>query len=239
MKYKKEQDTHMKKTKINFFPVQEENRIIPTEGLFHTVLRTRHGRRVYLLLEQTKAGDAYTVRECEYVDRARFAVPHKLMTREIPERILSDVLRNELDCCASECSIGNEVYRLGNAITKEELLAHARWEERLYLLIFLRIGDCLFTCFKNRHRRAISLWVKPGADGDEKAVITRCYYCDIRGTRADRPRTPHGLVTIAFDYNLNNLLEIVNRELEGGFSGIVTANDFEMPSIDHPFCGRI
>jgi hypothetical protein len=50
---------------------------------------------------------------------------------------------------------------------------------------------------------------------------------------------PHGLVTISFDYSLDNLLEIINQELEGGFSGIMTADDFQVPELDRPFCGRI
>lgn len=230
----------MKKTQIFFFPVQEGNRTFPKEGLFHTILRTRHGRRIYLALELNEEGDAYVVRECEYVDRARFVTPHKLVTREISEELLPQVLRTELDCCVGKCFIGEESYHFCDPITKEQLLRHARWEERPYILLFLRTGNGLYTCFKNRHRRSISLHVKLEPDGDnQRAVIIDCRYCDARGKRAGRMYTPHGLVTISFDYSLDNLLEIVNRELEGGFSGVVTADDFQFPDLDRPFCGRI
>ena len=231
----------MKKTQIYFFPVQEGNRTFPKEGLFHTVLRTRHGRRIYLMLEQAEFGKAFIVRECEYVDRARFVTPNKLVTREIPEEMLSQVLMTQLDCCcAGDCIIGEESYHFCDPITKEQLLRHARWEERPYILLFLRMGNSLYTCFKNRHRRAISLHVKLECDGDDKrAVILDCHYCDARSKRAGRMRAPHGLVTISFDYSLDTLLEIVNRELEGGFSGIMTADDFQFPDLDRPFCGRI
>ena len=159
------------------------------------------------------------------------------MTRVIPEDMLSQVLITELDCCVGKCFIGEESYA---PITKEELLRHARWEERPYILLFLRTGHGLYTCFKNRHRRAISLHVKLESEGDDqRAVIINCCYCDERGKRAGRMHIPHGLVTISFDYSLDNLLEIVNRELEGGFSGIITADDFQFPELDRPFCGRI
>ena len=229
----------MKKTTVFFYPVQAKEQVL-SEETFHTVLRTRHGRRIYLALELNEERDAYIVRECEYVDRARFVTPNKRIIREIPEELLSQVLLAELDCCVGKCYIGEESYRFGSPITKEQLLCRARWEERPYILLLLRTGNGLYTCFKNRHRRAISLHVQLGADGDDKqAVIIDCRYCDERSKRASRMRTPHGLVTISFEYSLNTLLEIVNRELEGGFSGIATADDFQLPNLDRPFCGRI
>jgi hypothetical protein len=230
----------MKKTTVFFYPVQAEEQQVLLEDKFHTILRTRHGRRIYLALELNEEGDAYIVRECEYVDRTRFVTPHKLVTREISEELLPQVLRTELDCCVGKCFIGEESYHFCDPITKEQLLRHARWEERPYILLFLRMGNSLYTCFKNRHRRAISLHVKLECDGDDKrAVILDCLYCDARSKRAGRMRTPHGLVTISFDYSLDTLLEIVNREFEGGFSGIMTADDFQFPDLDRPFCGRI
>ena len=230
----------MKKTCVCFYPLQDPACQSTLKYHFHTVLRTRHGRRIYLALELNEGRDAYIVQECEYVDRTRFVTPHKLVTREISEELLPQVLRTELDCCVGKCFIGEESYRFGSPITKEQLIRHARWEERPYILLILRTGNGLHTCFKNRHRRAISLDVKLEPDGeDQRAVIVDCRYCDERGKRASRLRTPHGLVTISFKYNLDTLLEIVNRELEGGFNGIVTADDFQFPDLDRPFCGRI
>jgi hypothetical protein len=229
----------MKKTQIFFFPVQEGNRTFPKEGLFHTILRTRHGRRIYLALELNEEGDAYIVRECEYVDRARFVTPHKLVTREISEELLPQVLRTELDCCVGKCFIGEESYHFCDPITKEQLLRHARWEERPYILLFLRTGNGLYTCFKNRHRRTICLEVNVNPELTGRAVITKCCYCDPRAERSGRTVTPRGLVTISFDYCLDGLLKIVNAELEGGFSAVVTADDYQMPDMDRPFCGRI
>ena len=160
--------------------------------------------------------------------------------QERTRRITYFFQKNELDCCVGKCFVGEESYHFCDPITKEQLLRHTRWEERPYILLFLRMSNGLYTCFKNRHRRSISLHVRLEPDGDnQRAVIIDCCYCDERGKRAGQKYTPHGLVTISFDYSLDNLLEIVNRELEGGFSGIITADDFQFPDLDRPFCGRI
>lgn len=216
----------MKKKKLVFYSMETEN-----ERLFHTVLRTRHGRRVYLALELIEARNVYIVRECVYVDRVRIATPHKVVTREIPAALLEQVLMTELDCSAGVCTIIE-----GTFATKKQLIEKVKEAERPYILLLVPMGEGLYTCFKNRHRRAISLHVKLN---NGSATIDDCHYCDARGRRTGRQYTPQGLLTISFSFSMEALLKIVNDELEGGFSGVIIADDYRLPSLDSPFCGRI
>ena len=229
----------MKKTKIFFYPVQEGDICLFGDGRFHTVLRSRHGRRIYLALDLAEDEDTCMIRECVYVDREREVCPRRLETRLFSVSVLSQVLMRELDCCTGDYILGDDSYHFCDPITKDELIARARWEERPYVLIFLRMGNRLYTCFKNRHRRTIYLEVNVNPELTERAVITKCCYCDPRAERSEKTVTPRGLVTISFDYSLGSLLKIVNAELEGGFSAVVTADDYQMPDMGRPFCGRI
>jgi hypothetical protein len=229
----------MKKTRIFFYPVQTEADFCPGDGQFHTVFRTRHGRRIYLALDLAEDEDTCMIRECVYVDREREASPRKLTTRLFSVSELSKVLKRELDCCVGDFILGDDSYHYLDAITKEELIEQTAGEERPYVLIFLRMGTRLYTCFKNRHRRAVCLEVNVHPELTGRAVITKCCYCDPRAERSGREVTPRGLVTISFPYSPENLLKIVNTELEGGFSAAVIADDYQLTDIRHPFCGRI
>ena len=229
----------MKKTKIFFYPVQEGDICLFGDGRFHTVLRSRHGRRIYLALDLAEDEDTCMIRECMYVDREREVCPRRLETRLFSVSVLSQVLMRELDCCTGDYILGDNSYHFCDPITKDELIARARWEERPYVLILLRMGNRLYTCFKNRHRRAICLEVTVNPELTGRAVITKCCYCDQRARRSGRSVTPRGLTTISFDYSLENLLAMINTELEGGFSAAVTADEYQLPDLWHPFCGRI
>ena len=73
---------------------------------------------------------------------------------------------------------------------------------------------------------------------DGRAVIAACQYCDARSKRSSKEVTPYGLVSIAFPFSLERVLEIVNTELEGGFTHILIAEEYTV-SPDRPICGSI
>ena len=99
----------------------------------------------------------------------------------------------------------------------------------------LKDGEILKTIFKNRFRRSIYLEIDTSG---EKALINVCKYCDVRGVGVDI--TPYHLTTIYFhhDKDFTNLLNIVNNELEGGFTDVVITESHTIV-LDRPICGSI
>ena len=102
--------------------------------------------------------------------------------------------------------------------------------EKKRILLLIREGDVLRTVFKNNSHRTIFLELK--VEGD-RGLIARCEYRDSRSAVM-----VFGLKTIYFDFSLPALLEIVNTELEGGFTDIAVTEEHTL-ILDRPICGRI
>ena len=94
-------------------------------------------------------------------------------------------------------------------------------------------GDRLKTIFKSKFRREIYLEL---ALNDGVATIVKCYYVDKRAKGMKLP--PQGIVTVRFDYSLEKLLEVVNSELEGGFTDAIITHQHTL-TLDGPVCGSI
>lgn len=197
-----------------------------TENGYHTVLKTNHGRLVYLALSAN--GNDYNVDECIYIDRSRPTSPKKQVSKKIPQEWLLDMLRAELDKDFASVQFADETI-----VTKQELIErHLRWEKKNILLL-LKEQNCLKTIFKNKFRREIYLEISLGG---EKALIARCHYCDARA--CDKKITPQGLTTIYYTHSLPKLLQIVNGELEGGFTDVMISEEHTI-KLDRAICGSI
>jgi hypothetical protein len=196
-------------------------------GNRHAIFKTNHGRIVYLSI--SAENDLCSVLECFYLDRSTRMRPKNQVSNVFRFDYLLNVIREELDKDFADYSISEQ------AISKEEYIARHLGAEKKKILLVLKSGNVLKTCFKNRHRRAILLEITLS---NNHAVISGCRYCDTRSECGEKQITPQGLVSIYFDYTLGNLLRLVNAELEGGFTDVMVSEENTV-ILDRPICGRI
>lgn len=198
----------------------------PYQG-YHTVFRTKHGRRIYLSLLRTD-NDCFTIVDCHYIDRTWSKRPKKFITRVIESHKLLDVISAELDRYFAEVIYSEEI------LTKSELISEFIMSNKKSILIMLREGPLLRTIFKNRYRRSILLEIK--LESDSSAYIKTCRYCDKRANGTEI--SPYGLTTISFMFSLDQLLNIINTELEGGFTDVLITDEHTI-ILDRPICGSV
>ena len=191
-------------------------------GNYHTVFKNRHARMIYLAVSLQDG--VCTVMECHYLDRSAEKTPKNVPSRPFAAAQLPDVLANTLD----KRFYGFDVIEA--VVTKEELIAIHSSREKKRILLLIRNDDVLRTIFKNNSHRTIFLELK--VEGD-RGLIARCEYRDSRSAVM-----VFGLKTIYFDFSLPALLEIVNTELEGGFTDIAVTEEHTL-ILDRPICGRI
>ena len=165
--------------------------------------------------------------ECVYIDRHTPCFPKKQVTKTVPINNLLELIRMELDKNFSEAIWLEEI------LSRDSLIESFQKPDKKKILLFLKEGNVIRTIFKSRVYRAILLEVRVS---DGVGLITRCHYCDKRDQ--GRRITPHGLTTIFFPYSLKRLLEIVNNELEGGFTDVIISDDHTV-ALDRPICGWI
>lgn len=198
------------------------------ENIYQAFIKNLHGRRMYLKLSIVNG-------ECEilccfYIDRTSRSEPQLLETRRFPLDELITVVARELDK-----SFGSYEFVDGPIVPMEDFIQQVTHREKYKILIMLKDGETLKTIFRNRFRRSIYLEIDTSG---EKALINVCKYCDVRGVGVDI--TPYHLTTIYFHYDkdFTNLLNIVNNELEGGFTDVVITESHTIV-LDRPICGSI
>ena len=165
--------------------------------------------------------------ECVYIDRHTLCFPKKQVTKTVSINNLLELIRRELDKDFSEAIWLEEI------LSRNSLIESFQKPDKKKILLLLKEGNVIRTIFKSRVRREILLEVRVS---DGVGLITRCHYCDKRDQ--GRRTTPYGLTTIFFPYSLKRLLEIVNSELEGGFTDVMISDDHTV-TLDRPICGWI
>lgn len=213
------------------------------DNTFRTVIKTRHGRIIYL--ELSRKSHTMTINHCYYVDRVRggeyYAAPKKLVTRNFDYDKLLHVAETELD----RKYYGTDVVNSLSELTTEEFIQHMLQEMNPYykFLIFIGEGDLINgipsvirTRFKNRIHRAIYLEMRCM---DGKGVITDCYYYDRRYKERNKV-IPEALSSVRFEYNRQAILNIVNNELNAAFTDSIFVTDGSL-NIENalPLCGYI
>ena len=193
---------------------------------YHTVLKTNHGRLIYLAL--SLKDKLCVVDECIYLDRSCPYHPKKQVTRKFPQKDLLNMIRAELD----KDFQGVEWYE--ELVPKSELIAQHLHTEKKRILLVLQEGNRLRTIFKNKFRREIYLEILLESD---RALICDCHYCDARAK--GKPIAPQGLVTIYYQHSLVNLLALVNQELEGGFTDVMISENHTITLGRRAICGSI
>ena len=175
--------------------------------------------------------DEQPIKECFYLDRTDFPEPKKLTTSICKLSSLLDVIKNELDKSFKEIQFDDSI-----VVSKETLISTFMEGRKKKILIMLADGNVIRTVFKSKHRREIYLEIEVD-DAENIATITNCFYVDKRAKGLKI--SPQGLITVRFPWGLQRLREIVNSELEGGFSDVLISSPNHTIKLDRPICGSI
>ncbi len=192
-----------------------------------SVFRNNHGRVIYLSI--VRSGESVEIAECEYLDRTKAASPKRLVTRTCELAQITDVIGAELDKSFSKVEFCDDV-----TVSKDYLVSIFLGSRKIKVLILIAEGDRLMTIFKSKFRREIYLEL---ALNDGVATLVKCYYVDKRAKGMKLP--PQGIITVRFDYSLEKLLEVINLELEGGFTHVLVTREHTLTLNDGPICGSI
>lgn len=210
---------------------------------FRTVIKTRHGRIIYLELGQKS--DTMTINQCSYIDRVRggeyYAAPKKLVTLSFNHADLLHIIATELD----RRYYGIDLIDSYSELSTEEFIQYMLKKLNPYykFLIFIGEGEmingipsCIKTRFKNRLHRSIYLEMQYI---NNKGTITDCHYYD-RTYKARSNVIPETLSTVCFEYNRQAILNIVNSELNTAFTDAIFVTDNSL-NIENtlPLCGYI
>ncbi len=196
------------------------------DNRYQAVFKNNHGRHIYL--QVSIEDNSCCIAKCFYIDRRNRPEPTLLETRDLSLDNLLSVVEKELDK-----SFDSYRFNTPSVKTMEAFIETTLRKEKDNVLIMLKDGNILKTIFKNRYRRAIFIEIDISG---EKALVKTCRYCDARanGTKM----TPRNLTTIYFVLSLENILDVINNELEGGFTDIVVTEEHTI-TLDHVICGAI
>ena len=193
---------------------------------YHATFKNNHGRKLYLHV--VVAQGHCLIDGCFYIDRTKRPSPKNLITQTCMLTDLPRVLATELDTLVGGIELCED------PASKEELISGYLKSRKPKILILHSKGGILKTVFKNKFRRVIYLGI---ALEGSIATISECYYVDPRGK--DLKISPQGLITVRFEFSLHRLLEVVNCELEGGFTDAVICEQSTVALGTTPICGSI
>lgn len=215
---------------------------------YRTLLKNRHGRKIFMELE--KENKDFIITECWYFDRnigktglkRKATVPLLFKTRYIDDGIekLNKVMRTELDMCDVTFEfVDNQetVY-----MDTEKFIGYHTTNDKYRFLILVKSVEnqevVLETVLKNTlHRR---IYTKFEIGHNNKAYIKMCYYCD-RVYQKDKRKMPdsvsHGYIE---SFSRYNAVQWFNKNLDCDFNKalIITTDDVEV-DINKPICGNI
>lgn len=215
-----------------------------TENTFRTVIKTSHGRLVYIAM--TMQSGRCRITSYYYIDRIRggkyYAVPQKLITLDFNYSNILTIIRQELDRQYS----GVEISDLHSNLSTDDFIQImlSVLHKKYNFLIMVGCGDVingipslLKTRFKNRIHR--SIYLELSYYKDNMGVVAECYYCD-RLYKQREKVMPETLTSVFFDYNREAIIGMINRELNTAFTHVIFVTD---GSIDikqkMPLCGNV
>ena len=216
---------------------------------FRAIIKTQHGRVMYLSLEIND--DDCIITDCFYADRnqgrtgaARYGTkPLKLQTFQFPVDSLLSVIEAELD----KKFYGVEFIQTDSSeLSLDEYLQEKSDEanKKYRFLIMVGSGDSvdglpmgLRTRLKNKLHRSIYVELEYYKDG--KGVVKRCHYYDRQYKREDVKVTPPQLISCFFPYNHEGILNLLNHELCCDFNHIIVTDGIDLDSNTTPICGAL
>lgn len=216
---------------------------------FRTIIKTKHGRVMFLSLEINDTD--YTITDCFYTDRNQgrtgaerySSKPLKLKTFQFPADNLLSVIEIELD----RKFYGVEFVRTDSAsLPLDEYLqlktAGANNKYRFLIMVgegasYNGLPVLLRTRLKNKLHR--SIYVELAYHKESKGVIKQCHYYDRQYRRQGVKVTPPQLLSCFFPYNQEGILSLLNHELCCDFTHIIVTSGIDLYSNTTPLCGAL
>lgn len=216
---------------------------------FRTIIKTRHGRVLFLSLQVEDQN--CSILRCFYVDRnqgrtgpARYSArPRKLKTFQFPVEKLLSIIEAELD---KKFYGVKYIQNKNTGLPLDEYLRLKTDEEnhKCRFLIMVGEGACyhglpmrLRTRLKNKLHRSIDVELEYYKDG--QGVIKQCCYCDRQYKRQDVKVTPPMLISCFFPYTREGILNLLNHEICCDFTHILVTDGIDLDSNTTPLCGAI
>ena len=216
---------------------------------FRTIIKTQHGRVMYLALEINDTD--CTITNCFYTDRnqgkpgaARYSSkPLKLKTFRFPIDSLLSVIEAELD----RKFYGVEFIRTDYAdLSLDEYLKVKSNDGNGKYHFLIMIGDddnidglSANLCTRIRNKLHRSIYVELSYYKDGKGVVKQCHYYDRQYKREDITVTPPQLISCFFPYNHEGILNLLNNELCCDFTHIIITDGIDLDSNTTPLCGAL
>ena len=197
-----------------------------TEGGYRTVLKTRHGRVLFLKIIND------VIDACYYIDRREKPIPKKLKTLNLAKNSLKSVLETELDSKVYSQAFSEDYITLDD----EEFISKMNERSKYNFLIIVKDGQTLETVIKNKCHRVIYIRI---VLNESSATIEDCYYCDRQYKKKDKV-VPENLYTVSFSHSRENIIGLFNSELNNAFTDVIfiTDNSIEI-NCKRPLCGSI
>ena len=216
---------------------------------FRTIIKTQHGRVLFLSLEINDT--AYTITDCFYMDRNKgrtgadrySSKPLKLQTFQFPPDKLLSVIETELDRKFYSVEFSKSDH--ADLSLNDYLQIKTDGAIKKYRFLIL-IGDGasydglpvrLQTRLKNKLHRSIYVELIHYKEG--RGVIKQCHYYDRQYKRQDIKVTPPQLLSCFFPYNQDGILNLINHELCCDFTHIIVTSGIDLYSNTTPLCGAL
>ncbi len=216
---------------------------------FRTIIKTQHGRVMFLSLEINDA--ECTITDCFYTDRNQgrtgaerhSSKPLKLKTLQFSVDNLLAIIETELD----RKFYGVEFVQTDNASLSldEYLQIKADGTNNKYRFLIM-VGDGasynglpmhLRTRLKNNLHR--SIYVDLTYYKETTGVINQCHYYDRQYKRQGIKVTPPQLLSCFFPYTHEGILNLLNHELCCEFTHIIVTTGIDLYSNTTPLCGAL
>lgn len=215
-------------------------------GGLRTVIKTRHGRSIYLSFRKEDGCDDCFTESCYYLDRVTHdryeTTPKKFKTSIFSYGDLLSIIERNLDRKYYGVEITADLQTLS---TEAFIEYHLNVMRRGYkFLIFVGEGamidgipSIIKTRIKNKVHRTI--YLEMHYIGDGKGLVDCCCYED-RIYQHKKYVTPETLFTVHFTYTRQAVLNIINRELCADFTDIIFVTDGSLHLENKlPLCGSI
>lgn len=216
---------------------------------FRTIIKTQHGRVLFLSLEVNDA--ECTITNCFYTDRNKgragverySSKPLKLKTFQFPADNLLSVIETELD----RKFYGVEFVKNDHAeLSLNEYLKIKTDDANQKYRFLIMVGDGtsynglpvhLRTRLKNKLHR--SIYVELAYYKESTGVINQCHYYDRKYKRQGIKVTPPQLLSCFFPYTQEGILNLLNHELCCEFTHIIVITGIDLYSNTTPLCGAL
>lgn len=216
---------------------------------FRTVIKTKHGRVLFLLLKVNHAD--CTILDCFYIDRNQGRIgekrysskPLKLKTFNFPVNELLLIIKAELD----KKFYGIEYVQDENAdLSLEKYLKMKTKDTKNKYRFLIMVGDGssynglpvhLCTRLKNKLHRSVFVELEYYKNGS--GVVKQCYYYDRKYKRKNIRITPPQLISCFFPYSREGILNLLNNEICCDFTHIIVTDEIDVHSNTTPVCGAL